>query len=382
MARKLLRFFWEMFQIALCVLGGGFAIIAVADDVFSRKLKWTKEGEILDHLPIFQMVPGLIAGNTAVYVGHKIAGALGAAVGLIAVALPSLIIFLGVSVAYQSLPLDNRFLVAAFVGLRASLTGVVVATLVRTWLKSITDAFSFIVMALAAVALMAFSVNPSVLLFIAMVVGLIFVAWREGRFARQSRLSSFFFIPLFFLKYGALCFGGGYVLVPFYLKDFVGPDAPYLQLPVEEFSNLMALTQMTPGPIGVNAATFFGYRMGGVWGAVVATICLLLPGYCFLLLALRSIDRFKTSLIVKGLLRGVRPVSVALILMASWAFLSMSVWDLSPVPHTSWCTFSSFNINVVATLLTLATGILFYLHKVSVMKLILLSACVGCVLVI
>jgi chromate transporter len=64
--KKLLTLFLEMFKIALFVVGGGFAILAVADEVFSKKLKWTDEGEIASHLPVFQMVPGIIAGSTAV----------------------------------------------------------------------------------------------------------------------------------------------------------------------------------------------------------------------------------------------------------------------------------------------------------------------------
>ena len=76
--RKLWLLFWEMFKIALCVVGGGFAILAVADEVFAKKRKWTEEGEIVSHLPIFQMIPGIIAGNTAVYVGRKVAGIPGA----------------------------------------------------------------------------------------------------------------------------------------------------------------------------------------------------------------------------------------------------------------------------------------------------------------
>ena len=93
--KKLLRLFWEFFKISLFVVGGGYAIIVVADEVFGRKLKWLKEGELLDHLPVFQMVPGLIAGNTAIYTGLKVAGRLGAVVALVAVALPSFLIFLG-----------------------------------------------------------------------------------------------------------------------------------------------------------------------------------------------------------------------------------------------------------------------------------------------
>ena len=105
--KLLWHLFFEFFKIALFVVGGGYAIIVVADDVFGRKLKWTKEGELLEHLPVFQMVPGLIAGNTAIYVGLKMAGLVGAAISLLAVALPSLFIFLLVACGYNSLPLDN-----------------------------------------------------------------------------------------------------------------------------------------------------------------------------------------------------------------------------------------------------------------------------------
>ena len=88
--------FCELFRISLFVVGGGYAIIAVADAVFARR-KWTREGELIDRLPVFQMVPGLIATHTAVYVGNKLAGGLGALVGVTAVALPAIVIFTCVS---------------------------------------------------------------------------------------------------------------------------------------------------------------------------------------------------------------------------------------------------------------------------------------------
>jgi chromate transporter len=88
-AKVLATLFWEMFKIALGVVGGGLAIAAVADEVFSRKLKWTKEGEIVGALPVVQMVPGLIAGNVAVYIGRKMAGWVGSAVAVTAVAVQS-----------------------------------------------------------------------------------------------------------------------------------------------------------------------------------------------------------------------------------------------------------------------------------------------------
>ena len=95
--RKLIRLFYEMFSIALFVVGGGYAIIAVADETFSRKLKWTKEGELTDQLPLFQMIPGIMAGHAAVYVGRKAAGFVGSCVAVLGVALPSVVIFTLVS---------------------------------------------------------------------------------------------------------------------------------------------------------------------------------------------------------------------------------------------------------------------------------------------
>ena len=140
---RVLQLFWELFRISLFVVGGGYAIIAVADDVFAKR-GWTKEGELVDHLPVFQMVPGLIATHVAVFVGRRVAGLLGAAVGVAAVALPSIVIFTFVSAGYDALPLDNAALKSVFVGLRAGLSGIIAATIVRGWLRSLTDGFAYV----------------------------------------------------------------------------------------------------------------------------------------------------------------------------------------------------------------------------------------------
>lgn len=321
---RLARLFFEMFRIALFVVGGGYAIIAVADDVFSRKLKWTKEGELVDVLSLFQTFPGIMAGHCAVYVGRKVAGPLGSAVALAGIALPSLIIFLLVSMGYEAIPVDNKWLVAAFGGLRAALTGVIAGMIVRNWTKSVRGVYGYAAM-LAALALLLGGVNPALVLVAAMAAGVaVEFAPRDGASRRFNSLGVI--VPVF-LKYGALAFGGGYVLVPMYIRDFVGDGASWLHLPAEEFANLMALTQMTPGPIGINAATFFGFRLGGVLGAVLATVALVLPGSLLLSLALASIERFSESRVVKGIFAGVRPATIALMLSAVWSFAGMSLWS-------------------------------------------------------
>lgn len=330
--------FVEFFRISLFVIGGGYAILAVADSVFAKR-KWIAEGELLDELPVFQMLPGIIATHTAVYVGRKVAGLPGAAVSVAAVALPSVVIFTAVAMGYDALPLDNPYLLSAFVGLRSALTGIIAATVIRSWVKATKDVFFYAVLAAACAALFG-GVPVWIVLLAAMAAGLLCplgtgpadvgtdpgnVGTGPGGGGTKTFRAVAWLPLLLFLKYGALCFGGGFVLVPMYIEDFVGPAASFLQVPAEEFSNLMALTQMTPGPIGVNGATYFGFRLAGILGAALASAALLLPGSALMYLALASIDRFRTNRIVCGILRGAKPASLALMLVALWAFLGLSV---------------------------------------------------------
>lgn len=319
-----------MFAISAFVLGGGFAIIAVADEVFSKKLKWTEEGEIVGQLSVFQMVPGMICTNTAIYVGNKMAGAAGAAAALAGTVLPSLLIFTLVTVGYDAIPVDNPYLAAAFSGLRAALAGIVAAMVARSWTKNIQGVYGYAAVILATAFLGAWKAPAAAVVAGAAAIGIALELFRRsgGTNATRTRLycPAFLAIPLLFLKYGCLAFGGGYVLVPMYMADFVGPTAPHLNLSPETFANVMALTQMTPGSISVNCATFFGYRMCGVAGSVAATVAMVLPNFVLLLLVLRSLDKFKTSAVVSGILNGIRPATTALMIVAAWAFAGMSVW--------------------------------------------------------
>ena len=320
--KKLFALFFELFKISLFVIGGGYAIIAVADQVFSKK-GWTEEGELLGRLPVFQMVPGLIATHVAVYVGGKVAGKAGAALGVAAVAIPSVVIFTFVSAGYDSLPLDNEWLKSAFTGLRSALTGIIAAAIAAGWRKALPDFFAYAVMAGAAFAIAVFRVDVALVLCAAMALGVAEVRRRRSGEKKVFRAS---YLPLLvFLKYGALCFGGGFVLVPMYIEDFVGAGAPFLQISEVEFSNLMALTQMTPGPIGVNGATFFGYRLAGIPGALAASAFLLLPGSVLVYAALRSLEKFSSSAAVRGILRGAKPASIVLMLSALAVFAGQSV---------------------------------------------------------
>lgn len=360
--KKLFALFLELFKISLFVIGGGYAIIAVADQVFAKK-GWTEEGEIIGRLPVFQMIPGLIATHVAVYVGGKVAGVIGSALGVVAVAIPSVVIFTFVSAGYDSLPLDSEWLKAAFVGLRSALTGIIAATIFSSWRKSLPDFFSHALMAAGVFAIACLKVDVASVLLAAMAAGVARIyAKGEGKDGMVFRST---WLPLLlFLKYGALCFGGGFVLVPMYIESFVGESAPFLQISDVEFANLMALTQMTPGPIGVNGATFFGYRLAGIGGALAASALLLLPGSILVYAALRSLERFAAVKFVRGVLCGAKPASVALMMAALWVFAGQSV----------------ATGGAVSLILVLAAFVLVWRKVCGAMTVIASSALAGCVL--
>ncbi|MGN0844932.1 MAG: chromate transporter [Kiritimatiellia bacterium] len=184
--RKVLwTLFIEYFKISLFIVGGGYAIIIAADDVFGRKLKWLKEGELIDRLPIIQMVPGLIAGNSAIYVGLKTAGIWGVLVSLLAVSLPSFCIITAIAIGYEALPLDNRFVQGAFLGLRSAISGVILATILKSWPRIMRGAYAFAALAATVLLILVWKYNVGLVLVGAMLVGIL---WRAVLLPLSRRL--------------------------------------------------------------------------------------------------------------------------------------------------------------------------------------------------
>ncbi|MCX7786581.1 MAG: chromate transporter [Spirochaetes bacterium] len=131
-----------------------------------------------------------------------------------------------------------------------------------------------------------------------------------------------------FLKIGLFGFGGGYAMVPL----LEGEIASHGWLPVREFADIVAISQMTPGPIMVNAATYIGYRVAGVLGSAVATFGVSLPSFILVVLVAHSIRMFKESLAVQGTLSGIRPGTIGLIAGAVVFFARMSMLHQPELP--------------------------------------------------
>lgn len=123
------------------------------------------------------------------------------------------------------------------------------------------------------------------------------------------------YIKLFisFFKIGAFSFGGGYAMLPLIREEIIEINN---WLSLKEFVDILAISQITPGPIAINSATFLGYKVGGFFGSVVSTIGVVAPSAIIVLIISHFLAKFKDSKYVKWAFTGLRPVVLGLIASA------------------------------------------------------------------
>ena len=179
---------------------------------------------------------------------------------------------------------------------------------------------------------------------------------------------------LLFLKYSALCFGGGYVLIPLLSADLVG--APPRPLSPELFSRIISISQVTPGPVFINVATFVGFQQAGFFGSLGATCGAVLLSAPLVILAVKLLRKYESGVLVRGFFRGMRPASFGLILAAAWIFFELSVLG-SPVPWFEPARISELKIDFAAAGIFAAALILLGKTKINLTLLLIFAAVAG-----
>ncbi len=130
---------------------------------------------------------------------------------------------------------------------------------------------------------------------------------------------TYVYLFISFFKIGLFGFGGGYAILSLIQHEI----EQYGWMGQQEFVDMVAISQMTPGPIGINAATYVGYTVtGSVWGSVLTTFALILPSLIIMLILCRIYVRLRDNVYVAGTLKGLRYVVIGLI--ASAALLLMN----------------------------------------------------------
>ncbi|MBU3104816.1 chromate transporter [Clostridium gasigenes] len=134
-----------------------------------------------------------------------------------------------------------------------------------------------------------------------------------------------------FLKIGAFSFGGGYAMLPFIQREIVTTNN-WISMP--EFMDIIGISQMTPGPIAINSATFVGYKIQGVCGSLAATLGVITTSFILVSIISKVLAKFKNSVVVKSALLGMRPVLIALILSAFLELAKESYLDFKSIVIT------------------------------------------------
>ena len=145
----------------------------------------------------------------------------------------------------------------------------------------------------------------------------------------------YFQLFLSFLQVGMFSIGGGYAAIPLIQSETVNS---HQWLTLKEFTDLITIAEMTPGPIAVNAATFVGIKIAGYPGAIIATLGCIFPS-CFIVSFLYFVYyRYKKLKVFQSIMFSLRPVIVALIAAAGISILRMAVFDdrTIRVSNISW----------------------------------------------
>lgn len=161
-----------------------------------------------------------------------------------------------------------------------------------------------------------------------------------------------------FFKIGLFAIGGGMVTIPF-LFDLT---KKFDWFTAEELTNMIAVSQSTPGPLGVNMATYAGFQAAGFWGGIIATFGLALPSMVIVIMVSKLLNKCAENPLLCEVLAAVRPAVVALILLAGVELFQLSITDMASGAFAA------------------AFFALIYFYKKSPIFYIILSAILGIVL--
>ena len=162
--------FFEFLKISLFTIGGGLAMIPVIEDTFVRKHKLLQEQDIIDMVSITQTVPGLIAINSAVFVGRKLAGHNGSFVATVAVIIPSVVIIMIIAALFPLENLSNPHALSAFSYVRASVLGLFIVLAYKIW-KSLYKSLIDVPLLLFLVFLLFLKLNPAIIVLYSCFLG-------------------------------------------------------------------------------------------------------------------------------------------------------------------------------------------------------------------
>ena len=302
LSKRMLKLFFSMLYISAFTFGGGFVIVTFMKRRFVDELHWLDEQEMLDMTALAQSSPGAIAVNAAILVGWKIGNLPGMLVAVLGTVIPPMVILSIISLFYQAFA-ANTLVAMVLKGMSCGVAAVILDVSVSMGEKIVRagQGIHLLVMAAAFVATFFLRINVMWIILCAALIGIVMAIW--------ERMQLF----LSFLQIGLLSIGGGYAAIPLIQEQTVLLRG---WLTAEQFMDLATIAEMTPGPIGINGATFVGLKVAGLPGAIMATLGFILPSIVIVSFLALIYRRYRALPMLQSVLSSLRPAVIALIAAA------------------------------------------------------------------
>lgn len=360
-------------RLGLTAFGGPAAHIAMMEQEVVRRRKWVTEQEFLDLVGVCNLIPGPTSTELAIYLGYVRTGWPGLILAGALFILPASLIVLGLAWAYVRFGATPA-VTAILYGIKPTIIAIIASalwTLARVAAKNLY----LVGLGLGVMALYLLGLNPIALLLGSGVLVMIVARIRASSggvpptplpatihmpfipAAIAGSLASITVTAVFFefLKIGAVVYGSGYVLLAFLRNDLVNRFA---WLTDRQLLDAIAVGQFTPGPV-FTTATFIGYLVRGLPGAIAATVGIFLPSFVFIAVLYPWVSRLRTSPWSRAFLDGVNMAAVGLIAAIALQLGRAAV------------------IDVTTALLALVTLALLIRYKLNTAWLVLAGAGVG-----
>ncbi len=179
-----------------------------------------------------------------------------------------------------------------------------------------------------------------------------------------------------FAKIGLLGFGGGMAIVALIFDSI----QQFGTITASQFADMVAIAQVTPGPIAVNTATYVGYEYGGALGAAVATLGVAVPAFVIVSIVARAVEKYKSSHIVKGALSGIRPATVGMIGTALITLAGPAFTGETRIGSSLFEMLAGTPVDIAAVIICIATVLLIGKFKKNPFAVLVAMGCIGALL--
>lgn len=307
-------------KLGIVGFGGPAAHIAMMEDEVVNRKQWLNRSQFLDLVGATNLIPGPNSTEMAILVGYVTRGYSGLIIAGISFIFPAVLITVILAFIYQSfgsLPEITPFLT----GIKPVVIAIIINALWKLGKKAVKS-WQLVIIGLIVVGLVIWGVNEIVSLLLGGIIGMLWLGTFSGAlyssvliFLLNTNTSTsipdqpkLWQLGLFFLKIGSVLFGSGYVLIAFLEEELVNK---YQWLTQQQLLDAIAIGQLTPGPL-LSTATFIGYTILGIPGAIVATVGIFLPSFILVLLLKPLISKLRNSRLTGKFLDSVNVSAVAL----------------------------------------------------------------------